>query len=350
MHPTDSAEPLNIAMVAPPWFELPPSAYGGIEWMCYWLAEGLTSRGHRVTAIGAGNDNLSGDFISTFDDPPSDRITDSIVESIHIARAARHMGELKPDVIHDHTLSGPLLSFDRSVPTVVTAHGPIVPDIADYYGALGDKIALVAISNAQRRTAEDLPWASTVYNAIPVDEYPFRAEKEEFILFLGRMNAEKAPHLAIEAGRAAGVPVVLAGKCSEPLENEFFEQKVKPLLGPDVDWIGEADTEKKKDLLSRARCLIMPIQWEEPFGLVMIEAMACGTPVVALQAGSVPEVVDHGTTGFVCARPDELPGAVGDVDSIDASACRDHVLRNFDVSVMVKGYERAYREVLSRAA
>lgn len=340
----------KVAIVAPPWFELPPKAYGGIEWMCYWLAEGLTSRGHEVTLIGAGPDNISGQFVSTFERPPSERITEPLVEAVHVAIAAQAIRDLRPDIVHDHTLHGPLLAFERDVPTVVTTHGPILDDLADYYGALGNSVSLISISGAQRQAAPSLSWAATVHNAIPVSDYPFDRKKESFLLFLGRMSPDKGAHLAVRAANAVGAPIVLAGKCAEPQEQAYFEQCVKPLLRPGVEWIGEADTCRKKDLLRRARCLVMPIQWEEPFGLVMVEAMACGTPVVALRAGSVPEIVDDGVTGYVCQHPDELPGAIERLESIDAAACRQHVLSRFDLGVMVRGYEQAYKKILSREA
>ena len=337
---------MRIGIIAPPWFELPPRGYGGIEWMCHWLTEALVARGHDVTLIGAGRAATSARFHSTTHTPPTARLGEAFPEVVHVAEAARILEELEVDVVHDHTLSGPLLSFGRVAPTIVTAHGPVTPDARALYGRLGRHISLVAISDAQRHGTPDLPWVGTVYNGVPVRQYPFSSRKENFVLFLGRMSPEKGVPLAIDAAREAGFPLVIAAKCNEPKERAYFDAEVRPKLGPDVTWIGEADTVTKKDLLSRARCLVFPIRWEEPFGIVMVEAMACGTPVVALPGGSVPEVVAHGVTGFVCRGPSELPAAIRRAETILPQACRERAAAHFSVDRMAEGYEAVYSEAV----
>jgi len=332
-------------MVAPPWYQLPPDGYGGIEAMVYSLSEELSARDHDVTLIGAGQPTVSGGFRQTFAEPPSAKIGQPIPEVTHALIAAEHLGELDVDVVHDHSLAGPLTARARPSPTVVTTHGPIEGDLAEYYANLGPSVCLVAISEYQRSRAPDLPWSGVVHNAIPVDEYPFQAEKEDFCLFLGRMNGEKAPDLAIEAARSAGRRIVVAAKCAEPEEKRYFEEQVQPLLGPDAEWFGQADNEQKKDLLARTRCLVFPIQWDEPFGLVMVEAMACGTPVVALRGGSVPEVVEDGVTGWVRDDRAELPAAIERAAELDPEACRRRVAERFAVPVMADGYEAVYRRL-----
>jgi glycosyltransferase involved in cell wall biosynthesis len=339
---------LTIAMVAPPWYKVPPRAYGGIEWMVYWLVEGLVARGHDVLVVGVDESETSAEFIQTYERAPSDRLGEPGPEVVHAAAVARALKHADVDVVHDHSLAWPLLAFGRGVPTVVTAHGPVDGEIGALYRLLSDDVSMVAISEAQRRIAPDLSWVATVYNSIPVDDYPFQRDKEGWAVWLGRMNPEKAPHLAIDAARAARLPIVVAGKCSEPAEQQYFETEVAPRLGPGVEWLGEADTERKKELLCKARCFVFPIRWEEPFGIVMVEAMACGTPVVALRAGSAPEVVAHGVTGFVCDAPEDLAAAIGRVDEIDPRACRDRVAERFSVDAMVDGYERVYRDVVAR--
>jgi hypothetical protein len=189
-----------------------------------------------------------------------------------------------------------------------------------------------------------------VHNSVRVSTFPFRAEKEPFVLFLGRMNPDKGPHLAIDAARAAGLPIVLAGKCSEPAEKAYLEREIKPRLGPDTELFGVADAAAKRDLLSRACALLFPICWEEPFGLVMIEAMACGTPVVALRRGSVPEIVVNGVTGIVKDDPAQLPEAIELARRLDPAACQAHVATRFTTELMAARYEDAYRRVLAEKA
>jgi glycosyltransferase involved in cell wall biosynthesis len=339
---------LRIGMVAPPWFELPPDGYGGIESMVYSLVQGLVARGHDVTLISAGEDRTEARSQQTYKEPPSERLGQALPEVVHAAVASRQLDELDLDVVHDHSLAGPLTSSDRPAPTVVTTHGPVEDELRVLYGSFGDGTSLVAISEFQRELAPELPWIATVHNGIPVDEYPMGVDKEDFCLFLGRANPEKAPDLAIKVAREAGRPIVLAAKCTEPEEQKYFDERVRPLLGPDAEWFGEANTEQKKDLLARAHCLVFPIQWNEPFGIVMVEAMACGTPVVALRRGSVPEVVIDGVTGFVRDRVEELAGAVERAGALDPRACRRHAAERFDVPVMVSGYEAAYRRLAGR--
>jgi glycosyltransferase involved in cell wall biosynthesis len=316
--PAPAVPPLRVAVVAPPWFPVPPTGYGGIEWICHWLVEGLASRGHDVTLVAAGEPHPGVRFLGTYQDPPSRRVGQALPELLHAALAARLLADLELDVVHDHSAAGPLTALGRRVPTVVTAHGTTEGEPGRYYAAVAPDVALVAISHAQRRLLPDL-----------------------FALFLGRMGPDKGAHLAIAAARAAGMPLVLAAKCSEPAEHAYFEQQVRPHLGAEVTWVGEADTGTKQDLLARARCLLFPVRWQEPFGIVLVEALACGTPVVALAGGSVAEIVSHGRTGLVAARPDDLPALLAQVGGIDPAACRQAAWR-FDVAAMVAGYEAIY--------
>jgi glycosyltransferase involved in cell wall biosynthesis len=335
------ARRLRVGVVAPPWFEIPPGGYGGIEWVCHWLVEGLVDHGHDVTLVAAGRAATRGRFRATFERAPSARLGKVLPELLHAAAAGRLLAGLDLDVIHDHSAAGPLLAASRTAATVVTAHGPVDGELGAYYRAIGSRCALVAISDAQRQAAPDLPWSALVYNGLPVREYPFRAAKEDFVLFLGRMSPVKGAHLAIDAARAAGLRLVMAAKCNEPAERAYFEREIRPRLGPDVEWLGEAGTACKKELLARARCLVFPILWQEPFGIVPVEALACGTPVVALRGGAVGEVVVDGQTGFVGERPEDLPGLLGKAGGIDPRACRERA-RRFDVSVMVSGCEALY--------
>jgi glycosyltransferase involved in cell wall biosynthesis len=340
---------LRIGVVAPPWFEVPPIGYGGIEVLCADLVDALVARGHDVLLIGAGSHGTNGRFVATGATGDSERLGQGLPEVVHAAAAARIIDEAELDVVHDHTCAGPLLAFGRPQATVVTAHGPAAGELGEYYRRLGDRVALVAISAAQRASAPDLPWQATVPNAVDVTRHKFTAVKDDFVLFLGRVSGEKAPDLAIQAARAAGRPLVAAVKCGEPEEWRYFEEHVEPLLGSDVTWLIDPPQDQKIDLLARARCLIFPIQWEEPFGLVMIEAMASGTPVVALRRGSVPEVIVDGQTGYICDDPSQLPAAIEATSDLDPVACRQHVSSRFSPSRMARGYERLYRRAIARA-
>jgi glycosyltransferase involved in cell wall biosynthesis len=340
--PGQAGSRIRIAFAMPPWFDVPPEAYGGIESLAADLVEALIERGHTVHIVGAGKDGTRAQFVRTYEEAPSERLGESLPEVVHAAWANRHLDELDLDVIHDHSLAGPLAARGRKAPTVVTAHGPLAGEMASYYRAICVDTSLVAISDSQRRLAPDVRWAGTVHNAIRAADYTFRDSKDDFVLFIGRMSPDKGAHLAIDAAREAGRRIVLAGKLNEPSEQEYFDSEVRPRLGGGAEFIGEADMAAKQDLYGAAQCLVFPIRWDEPFGLVMVEAMACGTPVVALNRGSVPEVVMDGVTGFVRDDPADLPAAISDAVGLDPAACRRHVEENFDLSIMADGYERIY--------
>lgn len=342
------AHQMHIAMVAPPYFDVPPTAYGGIETVVADLVDALVARGHKVTLIGAGRHSTKAQrFIATYDTGPAERLGEPMPEMVHAAKVASILERLDVDVIHDHTMAGPLMARGRLTPTVVTAHGPVQGDPGEFYRALGGTVNLIAISDAQRSTAPDLAWTATVHNAIRADTFPFKAQKEDYALFLGRFHQDKAPHLAIDAARAAGMPIILAGKCAEPVERAYFEREISPRIGDDVTVFGVADAAAKRELLSRAACMLFPIQWEEPFGLVVIEAMVCGTPVVALRRGAVPELIVDGQTGIIVDDLHQIPAGIARARDLDPAACRKHVEANFTVEVMAEGYEAVYRQALT---
>ncbi len=354
-----SVAPLNIVMVAPPYFEVPPSGYGGVEAVVAQLTDALTDRGHRVTLLGAGRSGTNARFVKVWDDILAERLGDPFPEVLHALKVRRIVTELarseRIDIVHDHTFAGPLnapMYSSLGIPTVVTVHGPVDGEPQDYYRALGTSAELIAISDRQRSLAPGLNWLSRVHNAVRPSEWPLQLEKQNFALFLGRYASYKGPDLALRAAHAADIPLVLAAKMNEPPEREYFNSAVRPLLTDRDCVFGEADAVAKRLLLSSARCLLFPIRWEEPFGIVMIEAMACGTPVVALRGGAVEEVVEDGVTGIICDDPSELPAAIAEVGRIDPVACRRHVIERFSVDGLGAGYEAAYyaaREALTAA-
>ena len=342
---------LRIVLVAPPYFDVPPSGYGGVEAVVADLADALIARGHQVTLLGAGRAGTAARFVPLWDRTLPDRLGQPYPEVMNALKVRRAVACIAAadgiDIVHDHTFAGPLNEpayRGLGITTVVTVHGPIDDDLHPYYRELGDDVGLIAISDRQRELAPDLNWVGRVHNALRVQDWPFRADKQDYALFLGRFAPYKGAHLAVRAAHEAGIPLVLAGKCDEPAEKAYFEQEVRPLLTDSDHFFGPADAVSKRKLLAGARCLLFPVLWEEPFGMVMIEAMACGTPVVALRAGAVPEVVIDGVTGLIRDRPAELPAAIERSASLDPAACRRHVAANFGVTQFGSGYEQIYQQ------
>jgi glycosyltransferase involved in cell wall biosynthesis len=355
-------------MVAPPWYELPPQGYGGLEVIVAALVDGLVDRGHEVTLFGAGTrTGTQARFVSTCEQPEHPRLGELMPSVLHTARVNRLLAEGDFDIVHDHTTDGPMTAPMRRAPTIVTVHGPVDGEFGDYFEALGGGSRLVAISRAQRLLRPELPWVATVHNALPEDAMGVvrgspdgpggqsgsaasgaAHDPERPVLWLARFTPDKGPDLAIEACRAAGLPLVLAGKCNEKGERRYLADVIRPKLRDDVELVVNGERAHTRQLLRDARCLIMPIRWYEPFGMVMIEAMAVGTPVVGLRRGAIPELVQHGVTGWLCDDPAELPGLLRRVGELDPEDCVQHVRTNFGAALMARRYERVYLEALAR--
>lgn len=346
---------LRIGMLVPPWYELPPTGYGGLEQVCSGLADALVAQGHEVTVIGAGNrSGTSGRFASTVPHTQHLRLGEGLPEMLHVTRANRLIEEEDFDVVHDHTSAGLLTAPTRPAPTVATVHNCPTGELGDFLAGLAGSVSLVAISAAQRRLRSDLSWTATVHNGLvpngtraPAPDVPSMGQKP--VLWLARFSPDKGPDLAIRACRAAGLPLVLAGKCTEPGEQRYLRDVIVPMLGPDTELVLNADRRRCESLLRSSRALIMPIRWQEPFGMVMVEAMAEGTPVVALDRGAVTEIIHSGVTGLVCSEPDELPDALRQVTRIDPFACMAHVRRFFSADLMARRYAHVYRNVMHAA-
>jgi glycosyltransferase involved in cell wall biosynthesis len=339
--------PLRIAMIMPPWYEVPPAGYGGLERVCASLIDGLIDRGHHVTLFGAGTETgTKARFVSTTPELQYPRLLESMPELVHVTAVNEMLDEEHFDVVHDHTTVGPVTAARRRAPSVVTVHGCPVGDLLSYMSQVDKSAALVAISHSQRRMASSLRWNATIHHGIEATG-PVKTERSPGpVLWLGRFDPEKGPDLAIEACRKADVPLVLAGKANQTSEWRYLDEVVMPMLGSDVELVLNADRTRTDALLMQARSLLMSIRWEEPFGMVMIEAMAKGTPVVAMRRGSVPEVVRHGHTGVVCLDESELPDALHAADVLDPADCVAHVRTMFSVDLMAHRYERVYRQLI----
>jgi glycosyltransferase involved in cell wall biosynthesis len=346
-------DPLRIAVLAPPWIPVPPPGYGGIEAVVDLLCEALVARGHEVTLFAARGSRSAARVRTPLEAAHPDEIGSSLYESDHVACAweeidlAAERGRAF-DVVHDHSGFAALAMADRvAAPVVHTLHGPFVEETIPFYQRHGHKARLVAISRSQAASAPAGVWvADVVPNPIAVDRWPLRVEKADYLLWVGRMDRVKGAHRAIEAARLAGQTLVLAGPVQTGQE-EYFRELVEPHIdGRQVHYIGEVGGIAKQELFANAAALLMPVRWREPFGMVMIEALACGTPVIAFPEGAAAEIVIDGENGMLVADEAEMADAVERLGSIDPEDCRASVAERYGVSVSVAGYERVYRRAI----
>ncbi len=344
-----SEKPLRIAILSPVWFPVPPTGYGGIEWIVSLLADGLTAAGHEVTLFASGDSRTQATLASVFEHAPSELIGRSLPELHHALAAYERAGEF--DVINDHT--GPLgaaLGGLVDAPVVHTVHGPLNEEAGLVYEALDriePKVGLISISLNQRKPKPELNWVANVPNALDLEHYPCKPHRGEYLFFLGRMNHEKGAHRAIAVAMELGLPLKLAGKVRERKEQEYFSEFVEPHIGNSIEYLGEVNHGTKVELLQDARATLFPIEWEEPFGLVMIESMACGTPVIATRHGAVPEVIEDGRSGVIVDHYREIPEALERADGIDPMEARRYVEECFAPERMVGDYVRAYRDAVT---
>jgi len=343
---------MRIAVLAPPWFAVPPTGYGGIEWIVSLLADGLTTRGHDVTLFASGDSRTKAKLAAVFERAPSELIGRSLPELEHVLSCYERAYDF--DVINDHT--GPLaagLGGLVSTPVVHTIHGPLDAELGGVYESLrtvSSNVGLISISLNQRRPRPDLLWVANIPNALDLEHYPCKPHRGDYLLFLGRMNHEKGAHRAVAVAMELGLPLKLAGKVREPREKEYFAEFVEPHLGEEIEYLGEVNHGTKVELLQNARATLFPIEWEEPFGLVMIESMACGTPVIATRHGAVPEVIEDGVSGIIVDNYRQMPAALERADALDPLECRRYVEERYAPERMVEDYLRAYEAAAARAS
>jgi glycosyltransferase involved in cell wall biosynthesis len=334
---------MRVAILSPVWFPVPPTGYGGIEWVVSLLADGLVEAGHDVTLFASGDSRTRARLVSVYDLAPSEQIGTSLVELNHALTCYERAGEF--DVINDHSgLPGAALAGCVGTPVVHTVHGPLDGEAGPIYQRIArvSPVGLISLSLNQRKPLPDLPWIANCPNALDLAAYPFQPERGDYLLFLGRMSADKGAHRAIEVAKTLGLPLKLAGKMREQLERDYFEHQVRPNLEWGIEYLGEVSHEEKVALLQDARATLFPISWEEPFGLVMIESMACGTPVIATRWGAVPEVIEHGRSGIIVERHMDMVDALEQADGLDPRGLRTYVEERFSPHRMVQDYLAAY--------
>lgn len=336
---------MRIGLIAPPWLPVPPPCYGGTEEVIDVLATGLLAAGHDVRLFATGDSTCQVERFHVLPRAERARMGAAIPELYHTLSAYEAFGDR--EIIHDHTIAGLFAgSRQERARIVTTSHGPFTDELLRIYQAVQDRVAVVAISEDQASRSQGLDIAGVIHHGLDPDAYDFGAEPGGYLLFLGRMSPDKGVHRAARVARASGRRLLIAAKMHEPLEHQYFEDKVRPLLGDDVVFVGEADRDAKKELLASADALINPIRWPEPFGLVMIEALASGTPVVAFSEGSVPEIVADGVNGFVCRDEFGMMEALNRLPEIDRRVCRRSFEERFSVQRMVADHIDLYESLL----
>jgi glycosyltransferase involved in cell wall biosynthesis len=343
-------ERLRVAVLAPPWFAVPPTGYGGIEWVVSLLADGLADAGHDVTLFASGDSKTRAKLHAVFETAPSELIGRTFWELQHVISCYERYDEF--DVINDHS-GPPAATIGGAVPTPVlhTVHGPLTGEPGALYQSIAKvspNVGLISISLNQRKPKPDLNWVANCPNALDLSVYPCKPHRGEYLFFLGRMSPDKGAHRAVAVAMEAGLPLKLAGKCREPKEIEYFTQFVEPHLGSahGIEFLGEVNHGQKVELLQDARATLFPIKWEEPFGLVMIESMACGTPVIATRHGAVPEVIEDGRSGIIVDDYRLMAAALEEADALDPLVCRQYVEERFAPERMVADYVAAYRTMI----
>ena len=342
----EGKRPVKVALISPPFIAVPPGDYGGTELFVAQLAEGLRNANVEVAVYATGDSTVNAERYSLY--PKSQwpiKVPEHawIREINHAAWAIEHAARTS-DIIH--VQSAQCLAFSRFTrrPFVLTLHGPHQAHLSEFYSRY-QQVQYVAISHAQAAT-ESMPKITTIHHGIDLGAYRFVEKKQRYLSFIGRIAPIKGTHIAIDVARRTGIPLKIAGEV-QPIYREYFEKKIKPEIdGEFVQYVGCADLNAKNELLGNSMAMLFPIQWSEPFGLVMVEAMACGTPVIATPGGSVPEVVQDGVSGHICRSVTQMVKRLQNL-ALDPANIRQYVAANFSVEKMVEEYVKVYEKLLA---
>jgi glycosyltransferase involved in cell wall biosynthesis len=351
-----AVRPIRIAMLAPPWIPVPPPGYGGIEEVVALLTDALVERGHDVDLFCAPGSSSKARVRPLLPAAHPESIERALFEADHVARAFEAMdgaaADGKPfDVVHDHSGYTALAMADRvAVPLAHTVHGPFDQDTTPYYDHHGSKGAVVCISRSQAGQAPAGAMVhGVVHNPMDIDSWPVGYEKQDYLLWLGRFVPEKGPQRAIKVAQASGRPLVLAGVV-QPGQERFFANEIQPYIdGERIRYVGEVGGARKQNLFAEAAAFLMPITWPEPFGMVMVESLAAGTPVLAFPNGAAPEIVEHGRNGFLVKDEQEMAAMVDKAREIEPAECRRSAER-FSPHRIAAGYEAVYYDSIERGA
>jgi len=341
-------DPMRIAQVAPLYESVPPKLYGGTERIVSYLTEELVQLGHEVTLFASGDSLTRAELVPVC--PRALRLDEKCIDSyahhmllLDAVFARRHQF----DIVHFHIdYLHFLMTRETGLTSLTTLHGRLdISDLVPLYRAFRD-MPVSSISDAQRLPLPWLNWQQTIYHGLPTNHYDFNRETDGYLVFMGRTSPEKGLDEAIQIAKRAGMPLKIAAKVDRA-DLEYFKTQIQPRLNhPGIEFIGEVGFPQKNDLLGRAAALLFPIAWPEPFGIVMIEALACGTPVIAYPHGSVPEVIEQGVTGFIVPDSDAAVDAVREIGSIDRAACRQRFENRFTATRMCEQYVRLYEALV----
>lgn len=341
---------MNILQIAPLVERVPPKKYGGTERVVHALTEELVQRGHDITLMASGDSVTSAKLISVYPRSLREANVKNLYgpnpwKMLHIGTAYQ-MQHLF-DIIHDHNeLSLPTANIAKT-PVVFTIHGAITPDNRRLYERLS-RPYFITISRAQTLHAPNIHTLGTIHNGLPMEHYPFSKRHKGYLLFVGRISPEKGVHYAIEVANDLDLPLTIAAKLDKanPHDTQYFYEYIQPQLSDQIRWAGEVDEKERNMLMSKALCMLHPITWREPFGLTLIEGMACGCPIVAFNKGSIPEIIVDGKTGFIVDDLAEMIACVEHIEVINRAYCRSYALQHFNAKRMTDEYEAIYKRIL----